>query len=89
MSDLNGDHREAAFVAADPDRTPQASRWAELIQKINDLTESRTHYVTQVHTRDPQGNRAPIYETHTGTAAVFWNQETDFLVTSDGKKHPV
>lgn len=82
---LDGDDREADFVAADPDRTPAPSRWAELIQKIGQLADSG-HYVTQVHTRD---NRSGTYETANGDAAMHGNAESDFVVTSDGMKHTV
>lgn len=84
-SGVDGDDREADFVAADPDRTPAPSRWAELIQKIGQLADSG-HYVTQVHTRD---NRSGTYETANGDAAMHGNAESDFVVTSDGVKHPV
>lgn len=85
VPDLDGQHGEADFVAADSSRTPAPSRWAELIQKINELADAG-HYVTQVHTRD---NRAGSYETANGDAAMHGNAEEDFVVTSDGMKHPV
>lgn len=84
MPDLDGNDREASFVAADPNRAPAPSRWAELIAKINALTEKPGTYVTQVHTRD---NRSGIYETENGSAAIHGNGNDDFLVTSDGKRH--
>jgi hypothetical protein len=43
-------------------------------------------YVTQLHTRD---NRQGQYELENGHAVIHGNQEEDFLVTSDGVKHPV
>jgi hypothetical protein len=42
--------------------------------------------VTQVHTRD---NRTGFYELENGHAVMHGNQDTDFVVTSDGTKHPV
>jgi len=64
---------------------PEPSCWAELIQTINRLVESGK-YVTQVHTRD---NRTGFYELENGHAVMHGNQDTDFVVTSDGTKHPV
>lgn len=55
-----------------------------MIAKIGSLTESG-QYVTQVHTRD---NRNGQYETENGFAIMHGNQDEDFLVTSDGIKHP-
>lgn len=43
--------------------------------------------ITQVHTRD---NRSGIHEMDGGaTASLIGNQEDDFVVTSDGVKHPL
>lgn len=44
------------------------------------------HLVTQVHTRD---NRSGIYETICGNAIMHGNADDDFLVTSDGVRHPL
>lgn len=57
----------------------------ELIAKINALAESG-QYVTQVHTRD---NRSGAYETLNGDAQMHGNADDDFVVTSDGVKHPL
>ena len=84
MPAIDGQHGEVAFTAPDPSRAPAPSRWAELIAKIGSLTESG-QYVTQVHTRD---NRNGQYETENGFAIMHGNQDEDFLVTSDGIKHP-
>lgn len=79
-------HRDGAvsFVASH-EPAPAPSRWVDLIAKINALAESG-QYVTQVHTRD---NRSGVYETLNGNAAMHGNAGDDFVVTSDGVKHPL
>lgn len=65
--------------------SPAPSRWAELIQKITALSNAGS-FVTQLHTRD---NRHGQYELDNGSAVIHGNQDDDFLVTSDGVKHPL
>jgi hypothetical protein len=76
---------EIGFREPETDRSPAPSRWADVIAKINALSGSGM-YVTQLHTRD---NRTGQYELENGHAVINGNQEEDFLVTSDGVKHPV
>ena len=56
-----------------------------MIVKITALSDSGK-FVTQLHTRD---NRDGQYELDNGFAVIHGNQEDDFLVTSDGVKHPL
>lgn len=83
MPSDDGGNREVDFVAADPDRTPAPSRWAELIKRITALSESGK-VVTQLHTRD---SRSGFYELENGNAVIHGNGEEDYLVTADGTRH--
>lgn len=84
LPSIDGGDGEIAFVEAEPSRSPAPSRWVELTVKALELDE--TQFVTQIHTRD---NRSGMHSLYKGEAVIIGNQESDFLVTSDGTIHNI